>query len=156
METGDAGDRSSSASCSNSARTGGRLSGAKPTALAKRKTKMDLVDATYPKAIKVKHVETGNTGSQLAELCLVPCGYKLQPSKLLDLVKDTWRLELPNLIVAFDIGSAHPLQLGTTELAELPQFQQWLADARRHRSEVKRPGFGSSAAAAAAAATAEQ
>jgi len=98
-----------------------------------RKTKIDLVEGPYPMAVKVKHIESGGA-SQKAELCLLPCEYQLQPAKLLDLVKNTWRLELPNLIVACDIGSAHPLQLGTTMLAELPQFQSWLADAQRHRA----------------------
>ena len=84
-----------------------------------RKTKIDLVEGPYPMAVKVKHIESGGA-SQKAELCLLPCEYQLQPAKLLDLVKNTWRLELPNLIVACDIGSAHPLQLGTTMLAELP------------------------------------
>ena len=70
-----------------------------------RKTKIDLVEGPYPMAVKVKHIESGGA-SQKAELCLLPCEYQLQPAKLLDLVKNTWRLELPNLIVACDIGTA--------------------------------------------------
>ena len=114
------------AALSSGKRSGGSISHT-------RKTKIDLVEGPYPMAVKVKHIESGGA-SQKAELCLLPCEYQLQPAKLLDLVKNTWRLELPNLIVACDIGSAHPLQLGTTMLAELPQFQSWLADAQRHRA----------------------
>ena len=86
-----------------------------------------------PKAGKMRH--KGNR----AEICLVPPDYKLgDKNKLLDLMTKTWKLMLPNLIVACDAGSAHPLQLGSATLASLPQFQGWLQDARRHQSTVRR------------------
>lgn len=112
-------------------------------AQVRRKTSVDLIHGGYPMCVQLRHIGSANK----AQFCLLPREYSLQSNKLLDLVKKTWGLTLPNLIIACDAGSAHPMQLGTTKLASLPQYQQWLQDARRHRDTQLRQSSGDAAAA---------
>lgn len=67
-------------------------------------------------------------------MCFLPRSYRLPRQKLLHIFNSTWKLSFPNLIIACDVGSAHPLQLGTTELASLTQFREWVAAAREHHA----------------------
>ena len=59
-------------------------------------------------AVKVKHIESGGA-SQKAGACLPSKRVPAAAGEAARPVKNTWRLELPNLIVAH-IGSAHPLR----------------------------------------------
>ena len=83
-----------------------------------------------PSLITVKHVERG-ANKRTGKLCFVPKGYDLNP-KIVDLVQTTWGLELPNLIVQCDMGTAHPTELGTSALMHLPQFEEWLMHSKKH------------------------
>ena len=111
----------------------------------KSTTSIDLIHGGYPMCVQLRHIGSSNT----AQFCMLPRDYSLQSSKLLDVVKKTWGLTLPNIIITVDAGSAHPMQLATTKLASLPQFQEWLLDARRHRSAQERLASGAAAPAPA-------
>ena len=74
-----------------------------------------------------KHRTLGS--SSTAQAMFVPAGYEVEPTKLLEIVAKRWQLEVPNILVQFDAGSAHPLNLATHGLANLEQFTDWKADA---------------------------
>jgi len=65
----------------------------------------------------------------------IPKGGSLPRSKLRDIVRKAWGLELPNMLVNCDAGAAHPKQLATKMLLELPHFEQWIEDIKTHNSE---------------------
>ena len=79
------------------------------------------------------------------EALFVPAGASVSKSKLLDLIKKTWKLPLPNLLIACDAGMAHPTTLATQELCMLKQFDTWIASADKH---VRRAALNTLAAAA--------
>ena len=74
-------------------------------AQVRRKTSVDLIHGGSPMCVQLRHIGSANK----AQFCLLPREYSLQSNKLLDLVKKTWGLTLPNLIIACDAGSAHPM-----------------------------------------------
>ena len=116
----------------------------------------DSMLTSFPCNVQCRHIEHGG-GQHSSHMCFVPAGYRMATPKLLDLITKTWKLPLPNLLIAVDVGMAHPLQLGTMELASLPQFRQWCHDCKQHYASQKRrsctTGDAGAIAGAAASAT---
>ena len=77
-----------------------------------------------------------------AEAIFVPAGYStaLNSKKIGDIVKDTWKLPMPNMIVNCDAGSAHPSELGTQKLCQGEAFTQWASEANAQRSRSRSIG----------------
>jgi hypothetical protein len=98
-----------------------------------------------PSLVTVKHTEAG-ANKRTSKLCFVPKDYNMN-TKIVDLVQTQWDLDLPNLLVQCDFGTAHPTSLGTPALMKLPQFKEWLVQSKRHHAA----GATKRAAAAAAA-----
>jgi hypothetical protein len=83
---------------------------------------------------RFKHRDHGGA-VQYARAMFIPKGGSLPRSKLRDIVRKAWGLELPNMLVNCDAGAAHPKQLATKMLLELPHFEQWIEDIKTHNSE---------------------
>ena len=83
-----------------------------------------------PSLITVKHTEA-HANKRTSKICFVPKDYNIN-AKIVDLVQTQWDLDLPNLLVQCDFGTAHPTSLGTPALIKLPQFEEWLVQSKRH------------------------
>ncbi|KAK3283599.1 hypothetical protein CYMTET_8687 [Cymbomonas tetramitiformis] len=64
-------------------------------------------------------------------------GMMVSRSRVLEIVRKTWRLEQPNLLISLEAGSAHPCALGTKKLLKLPQFRHWKNQAKAQREQKR-------------------
>jgi len=80
------------------------------------------------KGVRVRHSEAG-AGNRTAEVLFVPPNYRLTSAKIAEIATKTWKLPQPNLILQCDAGSAHPSQLCTELMLQLPQLAEWKKDA---------------------------
>ena len=74
-------------------------------------------------------------GRTKCQALFVPSGVSIPNNKMVDLVGKTWRLPMPNLLIACDAGMAHPSGLATDELIALPQFEALRRQSSLHVSK---------------------
>lgn len=80
-------------------------------------------DAIGPDAMKFASFRFSQSPVPSAKVAFVPPGKSLGQEKVLELVKKTWGLEPPNLLLSLDIGSRHPSCLATDILVQAMRDQ---------------------------------
>lgn len=76
-------------------------------------------------------------GRRKAEAIFIPKGVQVNSKKIESLVTETWGLSMPNMIIACDAGSAHPVTLATKALCQGNAFRQWASEARAQTASKK-------------------
>lgn len=75
-------------------------------------------DAIGVDAVKFASFRFSQSPVTSAKVAFVPPGKMLGPEKVMELVKKTWGLEPPNLLLSLDVGSRHPCCLATDLLVQ--------------------------------------
>ena len=70
------------------------------------------------------------------EVLYIPDGIRVTAAKLLSVVADIWKLELPNIMLSCDAGTVHPRLFATPKLCALPSFSVFWADAQKHAAQA--------------------